>query len=80
MSRAPPSIRSPRRKFEDLIRELEAELHDRHRDSQHAAGARISDITAFFYLGELIEFGETCGLFNHPTEKRTEDYITGRFG
>ena len=41
---------------------------------------RISDYTAFFLLGELVEFGETEKLFSQPTDKRTEDYITGRFG
>ncbi len=41
---------------------------------------RISDNTAFFLLGELIEYGETEKLFSQPTDKRTEDYITGRFG
>ena len=41
---------------------------------------RISDNTAFFLLGELVEFGETEKLFAQPTDKRTEDYITGRFG
>ena len=41
---------------------------------------RISDRTAFFLLGELVEFGETERLFSHPQDKRTEDYITGRFG
>lgn len=41
---------------------------------------RISDSTAFFLLGELIEYGETEKLFSQPTDKRTEDYITGRFG
>jgi len=42
--------------------------------------ARISDYTAFFYLGELVEFGKTDTMFTHPTQARTEDYITGRFG
>ena len=42
--------------------------------------ARISDKTAFFLLGEVIEFGETGKLFSMPEDKRTEDYITGRFG
>ena len=42
--------------------------------------ARISDNTAFFLLGELVEFGKTEQLFSDPTDKRTEDYITGRFG
>ena len=40
----------------------------------------ISDNTAFFLLGELVEFGETEKLFSAPRDKRTEDYITGRFG
>ena len=42
--------------------------------------ARISDKTAFFLLGEIVEFGETEQLFSIPKDKRTEDYITGRFG
>jgi phosphate transport system ATP-binding protein len=42
--------------------------------------ARVSDYTAFMYLGELIEFGETDQVFTNPRFKRTEDYITGRYG
>lgn len=42
--------------------------------------ARVSDYTAYMYLGELIEFGETDHVFTKPTEKATEDYITGKFG
>ena len=42
--------------------------------------ARVSDKTAFFLLGELIEFNDTEELFSMPRDKRTEDYITGRFG
>ena len=42
--------------------------------------ARISDNTAFFLLGDLVEFGKTEQIFSMPTDKRTEDYITGRFG
>ena len=42
--------------------------------------ARVSDVTAFFYLGELIEMGETRKIFTNPEKKQTEDYITGRFG
>jgi phosphate transport system ATP-binding protein len=42
--------------------------------------ARVSDVTAFFYEGYLVEFDKTSQLFTRPTEKRTEDYITGRFG
>ena len=41
---------------------------------------RISDNTAFFLLGELVEYGKTEEMFSQPTDKRTEDYITGRFG
>ncbi len=42
--------------------------------------ARVSDYTAFFYMGTLVEHGETDTLFTRPAKKQTEDYITGRFG
>jgi phosphate transport system ATP-binding protein len=42
--------------------------------------ARVSDQTAFMYLGQLVEFGRTKQLFTNPSKKQTEDYITGRFG
>ena len=42
--------------------------------------ARVSDETAFFLLGELVEVDETMNIFGRPSDKRTEDYITGRFG
>jgi phosphate transport system ATP-binding protein len=42
--------------------------------------ARVSDFTAYMYLGDLIEFGETDQIFLRPMRKETEDYITGRFG
>jgi phosphate transport system ATP-binding protein len=42
--------------------------------------ARISDYTAFFYLGELVEYDTTTKIFTTPSKKQTEDYITGRFG
>ena len=42
--------------------------------------ARVSDWTGFFLLGELVEYGKTSDLFSIPKDKRTEDYITGRFG
>jgi phosphate transport system ATP-binding protein len=42
--------------------------------------ARVSDYTAYMYLGELIEFGDTDIIFTNPSKKETEDYITGRFG
>jgi phosphate transport system ATP-binding protein len=42
--------------------------------------ARVSDVTAFFYVGKLIEVGDTDTIFTRPKKKQTEDYITGRFG
>ena len=42
--------------------------------------ARVSDNTAFFWLGRLVEFGPTDRIFTNPAEKLTEDYVTGRFG
>jgi phosphate transport system ATP-binding protein len=42
--------------------------------------ARVSSFTAFMYLGEVVEYGETNKVFTAPVEKRTQDYITGRFG
>ena len=42
--------------------------------------ARVSDFTAFMYLGELLEYGETTRMFTTPNDRRTQDYITGRFG
>jgi len=42
--------------------------------------ARVSDFTAYMYLGDLIEFGDTNSVFTNPKRKETEDYITGRFG
>ena len=42
--------------------------------------ARVSDYTAYMYLGELVEFNDTGTLFTNPAEKMTEDYITGRYG
>ena len=66
------------------IEDLAAELKERYtivmvtHNMQQAA--RISDKTAFFLLGELVEFGDTEQIFSMPRDKRTEDYITGRFG
>ncbi len=42
--------------------------------------ARVSDYTAFMYLGDLIEYGNTDQIFTNPRQKQTEDYITGRYG
>ena len=66
------------------IEELCSELRDKYtivivtHNMQQAV--RISDSTAFFLLGELVEYGKTEKIFSDPTDKRTEDYITGRFG
>ncbi len=66
------------------IEDLAVELKNRYtvimvtHNMQQAV--RVSDKTAFFLLGELVEFGDTVRVFSHPQEKRTEDYITGRFG
>lgn len=66
------------------IEELITELKDRYtivivtHNMQQAA--RVSDYTAFMYMGELIEFGDTDNIFTNPSKKQTEDYITGRYG
>ena len=67
-------------KIEDLINELKNEYTVVIVTHSMQQAARISDFTAYMYLGELIEFGETEMMFTHPTKKATEDYITGRFG
>ena len=61
-------------------RRAEARLHHRHRHPQHAAGGALRRPAAFFYLGDLIEVDETARMFTNPTDRRTQDYITGRFG
>jgi phosphate transport system ATP-binding protein len=45
-----------------------------------AQASRVSDRTAFFHLGELVEYGDTSHIFTNPSDKRTESYITGRIG
>jgi phosphate transport system ATP-binding protein len=67
-------------KIEELINELKAEYTIAIVTHNMQQAARISDFTAFMYLGELIEFGKTDTLFIKPRQKQTEDYITGRFG
>ena len=67
-------------KIEDLINELKKEYTVVIVTHSMQQAARISDFTAYMYLGELIEFGPTEMMFTHPTKKATEDYITGRFG
>jgi len=67
-------------KIEELIHELKAQYSIVTVTHNMQQAGRISDYTAFFYLGRLIEFGPTAKIFTNPTEKQTEDYITGRFG
>lgn len=67
-------------KIEELILELKREFTIVIVTHNMQQAARISDFTAFFYLGELIEFGPTAKLFTNPSKKQTEDYVTGRFG
>jgi phosphate transport system ATP-binding protein len=67
-------------KIEELIYELKAKYTIVTVTHNMQQAGRISDYTAFFYLGRLIEFGPTTKIFTNPSEKQTEDYITGRFG
>ncbi len=67
-------------KIEELINELKSEYSIVIVTHNMQQAARISDFTAFMYLGELIEFSNTSTLFMNPAVKQTEDYITGRFG
>lgn len=67
-------------KIEDLVTELKKEYTIIIVTHSMQQAARISDKTAFFLLGEVIEFDDTRKLFSVPKDKRTEDYITGRFG
>ena len=67
-------------RIEELIIELKSDYCIVIVTHSMQQAARSSDYTAFMYLGELIEFDETAKIFTNPTNKRTEDYITGRFG
>ena len=67
-------------KIEDLAAELKTKYTVIMVTHNMQQAARISDNTAFFLLGDLVEFAKTEQLFSNPTDKRTEDYITGRFG
>jgi len=66
--------------IEDLIRKLQKKYTIVIVTHNMQQAARVSDNTAFFYEGKLIEFGKTNHIFTHPKSKQTEDYITGRFG
>jgi phosphate transport system ATP-binding protein len=67
-------------KIEELIHELKERVTIAIVTHNMQQAARVSDYTGFFYLGELVEFGETGKLFTSPEKRQTEDYITGRFG
>jgi len=67
-------------KIEDLVIELKKEYTVIIVTHNMQQATRVSDKTAFFLLGEVVEFNETEKLFSNPSDQRTEDYITGRFG
>ena len=67
-------------KIEDLIFSLKTDFTIVIVTHNMQQAARISDFTAFFYLGQLVEYDKTSKVFTNPGEKRTEDYVTGRFG
>jgi phosphate transport system ATP-binding protein len=67
-------------RIEELIAELKSDYCIAIVTHNMQQAARSSDFTAFMYLGEIVEFDETERVFTHPREKRTEDYVTGRFG
>ena len=67
-------------KIEELIDELKIDYTIAIVTHNMQQAARVSDFTAFMYLGELVEFGETTRIFTTPNDRRTQDYITGRFG
>jgi phosphate transport system ATP-binding protein len=67
-------------KIEELIDELKDDYTIAIVTHNMQQAARVSDFTAFMYLGELIEYGDTTKIFTTPNDRRTQDYITGRFG
>ena len=67
-------------KIEELVTELKNKYTIVMVTHNMQQAVRVSDYTAFFLLGELVEYGRTDGIFSQPKDKRTEDYITGRFG
>lgn len=67
-------------KIEDLMEELKKKYSIVVVTHNMQQALRVSDYTAFFLVGEMIEYGETKTIFSYPQDKRTEDYITGRFG
>ena len=67
-------------RIEDLAMELKKDYTIVIVTHNMQQAVRISDQTAFFLLGDLVEYGDTEAMFSQPKDKRTEDYITGRFG
>jgi phosphate transport system ATP-binding protein len=67
-------------KIEELIDELKDDYTIAIVTHNMQQAARVSDFTAFMYLGDLVEYGETTHMFTTPSDRRTQDYITGRFG
>jgi phosphate transport system ATP-binding protein len=67
-------------KIEELIHELKAKFTIVIVTHNMQQAARVSDTTAFFYMGELVEVGPTAKIFTNPSKKKTEDYVTGKFG
>ena len=67
-------------KIEELIDELKEDYTIAIVTHNMQQAARVSEFTAFMYLGDLVEFGETSKIFTSPSDRRTQDYITGRFG
>jgi len=67
-------------KIEELILQLKKEYTIVIVTHNMQQAARVSDYTAFFYIGELVEFDTTKKIFTSPSKKQTEDYVTGRFG
>jgi len=67
-------------KIEELVNELKGDYTIAIVTHNMQQAARVSDYTAYMYLGDLVEYGETNQVFLKPRDKRTEDYITGRFG
>jgi phosphate transport system ATP-binding protein len=67
-------------KVEELVHELKKDYTIAIVTHNMQQAARVSDFTAYMYLGEMMEFGKTDELFIKPKRKETEDYITGRFG
>ena len=67
-------------KIEELIYELKSKYTILIVTHNMQQAARVSDETAFMYMGDMVEFGDTNAIFTNPEKKQTEDYITGRYG